>query len=83
MFHFWTSMGEVSGMRIWIQGKLAGRAIWAGGQRIWHDEAGQDLIEYALVACLLGLSAVASIKPIGNKLSQVFNAISSNVNNAV
>jgi pilus assembly protein Flp/PilA len=79
-FHF---MREVLGMRIGDQARLAVTPFWAACQRIWQDEAGQDLIEYALVACLLGLGAVASIRPIGNKLSEVFNAISSNVNNAV
>jgi pilus assembly protein Flp/PilA len=47
------------------------------------DETGQDLIEYALVACLLALAAISSIKGISTKLNSVFNSISSNVTNAV
>ena len=40
-----------------------------------RDESGQDLIEYALVAALLGLGAVASMKTLANTCSNAFNAI--------
>jgi pilus assembly protein Flp/PilA len=36
--------------------------------RILHDESGQDLIEYALVAGLIALGAVVSIKGLSTKL---------------
>jgi pilus assembly protein Flp/PilA len=48
-----------------------------------NDESGQDLIEYALVAALVGLGAVASMKGIANSINNAFNSISSNLNNAV
>jgi pilus assembly protein Flp/PilA len=48
-----------------------------------NDESGQDLIEYALVAALVGLGAVASMKGIANSINSAFNSISSNLNNAV
>jgi pilus assembly protein Flp/PilA len=47
------------------------------------DESGQDLIEYALVAALVGLGAVASMKSIASSINSAFNSISSNLNNAV
>ena len=39
------------------------------------DESGQDLIEYALVAALVGLGAVASIKTLGTKIAGAFTSI--------
>ena len=39
------------------------------------DDRGQDLIEYALVAAFLALSAVAAMAPIANKMSNEFNGI--------
>jgi pilus assembly protein Flp/PilA len=36
--------------------------------QILRDESGQDLIEYALVAGLIGLAAVISIKGLSTKL---------------
>lgn len=39
------------------------------------DESGQDLIEYALVAALLGLGAIASMKTLANTIGNGFNTI--------
>jgi pilus assembly protein Flp/PilA len=38
------------------------------------DESGQDLIEYALVAGLLGLAAVAAMTNIASSVSTVFTS---------
>ncbi len=47
------------------------------------EESGQDLIEYALVAALVGLGAVASMKSlstsIGNAFSSIGTTLTSNV----
>ncbi len=47
------------------------------------DESGQDLIEYALVAALVGLGAVASMKSLGSAINTAFttvgNSLTSNV----
>ncbi len=40
------------------------------------DETGQDLIEYALVAALVGLGAVVSLRGLTNKIDSTFNAVS-------
>ena len=45
-----------------------------------QDESGQDLIEYALVAALLSLCAVASMKGLGTKISNAFNVVTNNLN---
>jgi pilus assembly protein Flp/PilA len=39
------------------------------------DERGQDLVEYALVAALVGLGAVASIKTLSTKIGAGFTSI--------
>ncbi len=41
------------------------------------EDSGQDLIEYALVAALVGLGAVASITTLRNTISNTFNSVGS------
>jgi pilus assembly protein Flp/PilA len=40
-----------------------------------RDESGQDLIEYALVAALVGLGAVATLKGLDTKIANAFGTI--------
>jgi pilus assembly protein Flp/PilA len=40
-----------------------------------RDESAQDLIEYALVAALVGLGAVASLKGLATSVSTVFTSV--------
>ena len=47
-----------------------------------RDESGQDLIEYALVAALIGLAAVAAMTTLGTDLTTLFNSISSQLTTA-
>jgi len=47
------------------------------------DEAGQDLIEYALVAALVGLGAVAAMKGLSTKVGNTFNSTGNSLTNAV
>jgi pilus assembly protein Flp/PilA len=42
---------------------------------LMNDESGQDLIEYALVAALVGLGAVAAMKSLGTTISTAFTSI--------
>jgi pilus assembly protein Flp/PilA len=39
------------------------------------DESGQDLIEYALVAALIGLAAVTAMKGLSTKIGSAFTTI--------
>jgi len=39
------------------------------------DESGQDLIEYALVAAIIALGAVAAMGPLANDISNAFNTV--------
>jgi pilus assembly protein Flp/PilA len=43
--------------------------------QILADDAGQDLIEYALLAALVGMGGVLSMKGLSNKISNTFNNI--------
>ena len=52
-------------------------------QRLIHDESGQDLIEYALVAALIALGAITAMKGLATGLSTAFSTISSDLSSAV
>ncbi|MES2392695.1 MAG: Flp family type IVb pilin [Acidobacteriota bacterium] len=47
------------------------------------DESGQDLIEYALVAGLIGVSAVVSMTSFATKVKTAFNTVGNQLTNAV
>ncbi len=47
------------------------------------DESGQDLIEYALVAALVGLGAVASLRTLSTTIASAFTSINTNLNSAI
>ncbi len=50
---------------------------------LWRDDAGQDLIEYALVASLIGLAAVTSLKTVATTIGSEFQNISSAMTSAI
>ena len=39
------------------------------------DDSGQDLIEYALVAALIALSAIGAMSALTNKINNEFNKV--------
>lgn len=41
----------------------------------WHEESGQDLLEYALLVALIALVAVAGVTAAGVRVDQIFDAI--------
>ena len=46
------------------------------------EDSGQDLIEYALVAALVGLGAVASMRGLATSISNTFGGIGTALANA-
>jgi pilus assembly protein Flp/PilA len=49
---------------------------WLNMLRAFHnDESGQDLIEYALIAALVALGAIAAMNTLSTDISNEFNAI--------
>lgn len=57
--------------------------IMAFSKRFIQDESGQDLIEYALIAGLIGLTAVAAMGTLGNTISNGFGSVSNQLTNAL
>jgi pilus assembly protein Flp/PilA len=49
---------------------------------LMKEDSGQDLIEYALVAALVGLGAVASISGLSNSIGNTFNGVGTALTNA-
>jgi pilus assembly protein Flp/PilA len=47
------------------------------------EESGQDLIEYALVAALVGLGSVASMSSLAGSIANTFNGIGNALSSAV
>ena len=48
-----------------------------------NDESGQDLIEYALVAGLIGLGAVVAMSGLATKIGTAFNTVGNSLTNAL
>jgi pilus assembly protein Flp/PilA len=47
------------------------------------DESGQDMIEYALIAALLGLSVATVLRNFSNSIGGDFTGVSNRLTNAV
>jgi pilus assembly protein Flp/PilA len=50
---------------------------------LMRDDSGQDLIEYALVAGLVGLGAIAAMTGFVNSIGNAFNSVGSSIANSV
>jgi pilus assembly protein Flp/PilA len=50
--------------------------------RLWKEEEGQDLTEYALLVVLIALVCVASISQLGSAINSVFANAASNITSA-
>ena len=48
-----------------------------------RDESGQDLIEYALVAALIALGAIAAMNGVATGISNAFSAVANDLTSAV
>lgn len=48
-----------------------------------REESGQDLIEYALVAALVALGSITTLKGVATGLSTAFSKVGSDLNSAV
>ena len=45
--------------------------------KIWNDDQGQDIAEYALMLTVILLIVVASLTSIGTSASSIFNTVAS------
>ena len=48
--------------------------------RLWKDEQGQDLTEYALLLVLLSLAAIGSLNTLATAINGVFQNAAANLN---
>jgi Flp pilus assembly pilin Flp len=48
--------------------------------KLWKDEEGQDLTEYALLLVLLSLAAIGSLSTIATAINGVFAKAAANLN---
>ena len=48
-----------------------------------HDESGQDLIEYALVAALIAFAAIAGMNYVAAEINNAFSKIGNKLSNAI
>ena len=51
-------------------------------KRLWHEDEGQDLTEYALILVLISLVAIVAMKLIGSTVHDVYSNASSNMASA-
>ena len=50
--------------------------------RLWREEEGQDLTEYALLLVLLSLAAVVFLAPLATAINNVFSNAAANLTTA-
>ena len=51
--------------------------MWETLRRLWSDDEGQDLVEYALLVFLIAVAALAILTALGTNISQVFSTAAS------
>jgi pilus assembly protein Flp/PilA len=52
-------------------------------RRLWREEDGQDLTEYALLVVLIGLAAITAMNVLAGAIANVFNNAASNLTTTV
>jgi Flp pilus assembly pilin Flp len=50
--------------------------------RLWREEAGQDLTEYALLMVLIALSSIVAMNSLAQAISNVYGNAASNLSTA-
>jgi len=50
--------------------------------RLWKEEEGQDLTEYALLLVLIALASMAALTPLAGAINNVFSKAATNLNSS-
>jgi len=50
-------------------------------RRLWQEESGQDLTEYALLLVLISLAAIAAMQGLATAISTAYNNATTNLTN--
>jgi pilus assembly protein Flp/PilA len=66
-----------------IYGELIMKTLFNLLNNLLKDESGQDLIEYALVAGLIGVGAIVAMTGLGTKIGTSFTSVGTSLTNAV
>jgi len=53
--------------------------LFVSFQNLMAGEEGQDLVEYALLVCLIALAAIAGVDKVANSVTSVFTKVSSSL----
>ena len=48
-------------------------------RKLWHDEEGQDIAEYAVMLSIIVMIAIATVRFIGSGADNTFSAIASTI----
>jgi len=65
----------LKGRRLHVELGLPAREL----KLLWRGEAGQDLVEYGLLAILLSFAAMTAMTGLGSTISSVFSGAAANV----
>jgi Flp pilus assembly pilin Flp len=49
-------------------------------KRLWHDEGGQDVAEYAVMLAVVLIIVIGTVRLIGGNANNVFSTVSSGLN---
>jgi pilus assembly protein Flp/PilA len=63
-------------------GRMPGGIMHSLWQSFWSDEAGQGLVEYALIIALVAVGLIAILLVLRNSIGNVFNNAATQLNNA-
>jgi len=55
------------------------RKLYVRFQALKSNEQGQDLVEYALLVCLIALAAIGGVNHVATAVTKVFSNISSSL----
>jgi pilus assembly protein Flp/PilA len=53
--------------------------LFVSSQNLLAGEEGQDLVEYALLVCLIALAAIAGVDKVANSVTNIFTRVSSSL----
>jgi Flp pilus assembly pilin Flp len=53
--------------------------LWVRLESLQSSESGQDLVEYALLVCLIALGAIAGVRHVATAVTTVFSNVSTSL----
>ena len=74
-------VNEIRSMRSRLLAIYVSTMLWLTrvGRRLWSEERGQSMVEYAIVVALVAIIAMAGVQAFGQGISQVFQQLLSQI----